>query len=81
MKLHESEYGVKQMCQVLGVSRSGYYAWRSRPDSRRAQANQRLLVQIREEYQLSQKDLWQPTHSCGPATERRESAAGSGSPA
>jgi transposase InsO family protein len=60
MKLHESEFGVKQMCQVLGVNRSGYYAWRSRPDSRSAQANQRLLVQIREEYQLSRKTYGSP---------------------
>lgn len=60
MKLHESEYAVKAMCRVLGVSRSGYYAWRSRPDSRRAQANQRRLVQIREEYQLSRKTYGSP---------------------
>jgi len=60
MKLHESEFGVEQMCRVLGVNRSGYYAWRSRPDSRRAQANQRLLVQIREEYQLSRKTYGSP---------------------
>ena len=60
MKLHESEYSVKHMCQVLGMSRSGYYAWRSRPDSRRTQANQRLLVQIREAYQLSKKTYGSP---------------------
>ena len=60
MKLYESEFGVKPMCQVLGISRSGYYAWRSRPDSQRAQANQRLLVQIREEYQLSRKTYGSP---------------------
>jgi putative transposase len=60
MKRHESEFGVKPMCQVLGASRSGYYAWRSRPDSRRAQANQRLLVQIREAYQLSRKTYGSP---------------------
>ena len=60
MKLHKSEFGVKPMCQVLGISRSGYYAWRSHPDSQRAQANQRLLVQIREEYQLSRKTYGSP---------------------
>jgi putative transposase len=60
MKRHESEFGVKPMYQVLGASRSGYYAWRSRPDSQRAQANQRLLVQIREEYQLSRKTYGSP---------------------
>jgi len=35
------------MCRVLGVSPSGYYAWRTRPPSARAQADQRLLTRIR----------------------------------
>lgn len=52
MELHDSAYSVKAMCRVLGVSRSGYYAWRTCPESQRAQANQRLLVRIREEYHL-----------------------------
>jgi len=60
MVAHESEYGVKSMCSVLGVSRSGYYAWRSRPQSQRAQANEQLLVQIREAYQRSQQSYGSP---------------------
>ena len=60
MASHESEYGVKRMGQVLGVSRSGYYAWRNRPPSQRAQANERLLVRIREEYQVSRKTYGSP---------------------
>ena len=36
------------MCGVLQVSRSGYYAWRRRPTSRRAQANQRLVARMRQ---------------------------------
>jgi transposase InsO family protein len=35
------------MCEALSVSPSGYYAWRSRPDSRRKIANRALLVDIR----------------------------------
>jgi len=60
MAWHESEYSVKRMCRVLGVSRSGYYAWRNRAESPRAQANERLLVRIREEYQLSRKTYGSP---------------------
>ncbi len=60
MVSHESQYSVKNMCRMLGVSRSGYYAWRSRPDSQRTQANERLLVRIREEYQLSRKTYGSP---------------------
>jgi len=60
MATHESKHDVKRMCRVLGVSRSGYYAWRSRPKSRRAQANEKLLIQIREEYQLSHKTYGSP---------------------
>lgn len=60
MAAHESQYRVKSMCRMLGVSRSGYYAWRKRPASQRAQANERLLVRIREEYQLSRKTYGSP---------------------
>jgi putative transposase len=34
------------MCRVLGVSTSGYYAWRNRSPSRRVQGNAALLEQI-----------------------------------
>jgi putative transposase len=38
---------VATLCRVLGVSPSGYYVWRTRPPSARAQADQRLLTRIR----------------------------------
>jgi len=38
---------VTALCRVLGVSRSGYYGWRTRPASARAEANARLLQHIR----------------------------------
>jgi transposase InsO family protein len=39
------EYELLLLCETLGVSRSGYYAWAKRR-SARAQANERLLGQI-----------------------------------
>jgi transposase InsO family protein len=53
MAAHESEFSVKRMCRVLGVQRSGFYAWKQRPPSRREQANQELLEKIREAFEFS----------------------------
>jgi transposase InsO family protein len=38
------------MCQVLGVSRSGYYLWGKHNRSARQKQNERLMVHIREAY-------------------------------
>ncbi len=56
--LHEHRLGC--LCRVLGVSRSGYYAWQTRQMSQRAQANQRLLAQIRQMHAASQQTYGAP---------------------
>ena len=43
-----SDYPVKIMCGVLGVSPAGYYAWRARPESPRAAANRELVDDIKQ---------------------------------
>ena len=37
---------LRRLCQVLGVSTSGYYDWLLRPESNRAKSNRRLLTKI-----------------------------------
>src|SRR3954452_25241752 len=44
----KAEHSIKTMCRVLGVSRSGFHAWASRPPSARAREDERLLKRIRE---------------------------------
>jgi putative transposase len=48
------------MCRVLEVSTSGYYAWRSRPASKRAQEDGVLLRQIRTVHASSRETYGVP---------------------
>src|SRR5205814_2287022 len=41
------EFPIGQLCRVLGVSRSGFYAWRRRPRSERDRQNTILVDRIR----------------------------------
>ena len=43
-----AHYPVTIMCDVLGVSPAGYYAWRVRPESRRSAANRDLVDDIKQ---------------------------------
>jgi len=46
VKANQADYPVTVLCEVLGVSRSGYYAWLERPPSKRAIANEELTERI-----------------------------------
>jgi putative transposase len=48
------------MCKVLGVSRSGYYAFRTRRVSKRAEANARLLEEIKRVHHESRSTYGAP---------------------
>lgn len=57
---YQNKYSVRMMCQALGVSRSGYYDWRSRPVSGRARRHQALTEKIRYFHQASRKTYGSP---------------------
>ena len=53
IKANQHAYGIKPMCRLLGVTRSGYYAWLKEPISNRAQEDARLLRLIRASFVAS----------------------------
>lgn len=64
LQRHQQEFGVRRLCQVLQVSRSGFYAWQHRATSARAQANQVLTDRIHVLHQQTRgaygaRKMWQ----------------------
>lgn len=51
----EYAFPVDFMCSRLGVSRSGYYDWRSRPESATAQRRQQLKAMIHKAFEDSEE--------------------------
>lgn len=60
IRRHEVEFSISLMCRVLRVTRSGYYAWRVRPASRRQLRDRQLLVAIRAIYKTSKRRYGSP---------------------
>ena len=56
----KTDYPLSLLCQTLKVSRSGFYAWRDRPESARSQANRSLGEQIRAIHVQSRHNYGSP---------------------
>jgi len=48
------------MCEVLGVSRSGFYVWLTRPESKQARSNRELSAKIKEIHEESRETYGSP---------------------
>ena len=55
IEAHRNRYRVAKMAKWIGVSRSGYYAWRKRHPSMRDLENQKLLELIRQIWKNSKE--------------------------
>lgn len=56
----KAQIPVTRMCALLGVSSSGYYAWKKREPSRRQLDDMIYLAHIREHFQLSNETYGYP---------------------
>lgn len=57
---HQAEHRVTDLCRVAGVSRSGFYAYKTRRPGVRARANQAVLVEIRQIHETSRRTYGAP---------------------
>lgn len=57
---HQGQFSVRRMCQVLGVSSSGFYAWLKRTVSQRERSNELLLRRIRDIFERSRQRYGSP---------------------
>ncbi|WP_371414362.1 IS3 family transposase [Acidovorax sp. 1608163] len=74
MAEHKGQFRLSSMCRVLRVQRSGYYAWKANPKSKRALADDVLLASIRQSFDDSHgiygsprilRDLREDGMACG----------------
>ena len=55
---HRGIWAVDWMCGALGVSRGGFYAWLTRPRSKRSRSDEELGAKVRESFFGERSDLW-----------------------
>ena len=60
IRAEKAVYPVALLCRVLGVARSGYYAWAGRGPAARAQADEELAAQIARSHGTSRRTYGAP---------------------
>src|SRR5206468_1064934 len=77
---HREEFPVELMCRVLGISKSGYFAWTTRDHSPRESRRNELVVKIEKIHKGSRNTYGSPRvfrilkgmgESCSKATVER----------
>lgn len=61
MEMHRDRWNIGRMCTLLNVSRSGFYAWDTRPPSARSCRNEQLISTIRRIYGEGKGEYGSPT--------------------
>ena len=60
IRAQSDEHAVTRLCNLLGVSTSGYYDWYDRPESSRARENRELTQKIHHHHQRSNEVYGSP---------------------
>ena len=74
IRAHQDEFAIRNLCHMLKIHRSGYYAWLNQPKSPRQKDDERLLGHIKQfwlesgcvyGYRKIHKDLREQGETCG----------------
>ena len=60
VQTERADVPVATLCRMLEISRSGYYAWRERPDSAHDQQDRQLRVLVRASFEASRQRYGSP---------------------
>jgi transposase InsO family protein len=60
MKNNNKFHSIGKMAKIFGVSKSGYYSWLKRPESKRSKENKKLLNIIKNIYENSKRRYGSP---------------------
>jgi putative transposase len=55
IRAHQDQFKVLRMCEVFEISRSGYYSWRDRKESKRVEENRTVLAEIHKVHERSKQ--------------------------
>ena len=58
--MEKATYPVAMLCRLLEVRRSGFYAWRTRPESERARVDRRLALEVRSTFETYKRRYGSP---------------------
>ena len=54
---HRGIWPAEWLCEALGVSRGGFYAWLTRPRSQRSRSDEELGAKVRASFLAQRSDL------------------------
>lgn len=60
IQAQKARFPVRRLCAVLGVTRSGFYAWSTRPEAARTRANRQLALEVAALYRARRQRYGSP---------------------
>jgi transposase InsO family protein len=60
IEAEKASYPLGMLCRLLQVARSGFYAWRTRPESQRSRMDKQLTIEVRSVFEANRRTYGSP---------------------